>query len=166
MDKHINNNYDAPDIIMIAIGTNGGINCSLEDIYNSYYDSQGQLIDLQYVDRKTSAGAFRYCNETLRNLYPKATIFWCSPIQGYNGIRNLNSIITYGKNLKALTQVASVQFIDTEKCGITGYTEFNGANGLYLIDGLHPNSNGAKYMGYYNATKVKEYCESAKLLNN
>ena len=165
VQKIINNSYQAPDIIMIAIGTNDGINCSEQDIYNSYYDSNGNLIDLENVDRQTTAGAFRYCNETLRTLYPNATIFWCSPIQGYNSIRNLNNIITYGKNLKNLCEYSSTQFIDTQDCGITGYTEYNGSNGLYLIDGLHPNSNGAKYMGYYNATKVQEYCESAKLLN-
>lgn len=165
VQKIINNNYDDPDIILIAIGTNGGINCSESDIYNSYYDSNGNLIPLNLVDRKTSAGAFRYCNEKLRELYPNATIFWCSPIQGYNGTRNLNNIITYGKNLKNLTQYASVQFIDTEKCGITGYTENQGTEGLYLIDGLHPNANGAKYMGYYNATKVIEYNSQCKLLN-
>lgn len=165
VQKIINNNYDDPDIILIAIGTNGGIYCSESDIYNSYYDSNGNLIPLNLVDRKTSAGAFRYCNEKLRELYPNATIFWCSPIQAYNGTRNLNNIITYGKCLKNLTQFASVQFIDTEKCGITGYTENQGTEGLYLIDGLHPNSNGAKYMGYYNATKVLEYNKQCKLLN-
>lgn len=165
VQKIINNNYEAPDIIMIAIGTNGGITCTEEDIYNSYYDSQGNLIPLQDVDRKTSAGAFRYCNETLRNQYPNATIFWCSPIQAYYGLKKPNTVINWGNNLKNLCEFSSVQFVDTQDCGITAYTEYNGANGLYLIDGLHPNTNGAKYMGYYNASKVKEYTEACKLFN-
>ena len=165
VQKIINNSYEEPDIIMIAIGTNAGINCTLDDIYNSYYDSQGNLIPLEDVDRKTSAGAFRYCNETLRNLYPNSTVFWCSPIQTYYGSKKPNTVINWGTNLKNLCEFSSVQFIDTQDCGITAYTELPGANGLYLIDGLHPNANGAKYMGYYNATKVKEYCEAAKLFN-
>ena len=165
VQKILINNYSEPDIIMIAIGTNGGINCTEEEIYKSYYDSDGNLIPLENVDRKTSAGAFRYCNTTLREKYPNATIFWCSPIQGVNSIRNLNDIINYGKNLKSLCEFGSVQFVDTQDCGITGYTEINGSEGIYLVDGLHPNTKGAKYMGYYNATKVKEYTEACKLLS-
>lgn len=167
VQKILNNNYADPDIILIAIGINGGITCTENDIYNSYYDSTGNLIPLSNVDRKTSAGAFRYCNTKLREKYPNATIFWCSPIQAFNASVDLTKrIIAYGNNLSLLTKYGSVQFIDTEKCGITGYTEHNGSAGLYLVDGLHPNANGAKYMGYYNATKVKEYYDSCKLFNN
>ena len=165
VQKIINNEYQTPDIIIIAIGTNGGINCTEQDIYNSYYDASGNLIELENVDRTTSAGAFRYCNETLRTLYPNATIFWCTPIQAYYGLKKPNVVIGWGNNLKNLCEFSSVQCIDTQDCGITAYTEYNGSNGLYLLDGLHPNANGAKYMGYYNATKVKEYTESCKLFN-
>ena len=44
--------------------------------------------------------------------------------------------------------------IDTIRCGINGVNEVSGGNGRYLIDGLHPNVNGAKKIGYYNASKV------------
>lgn len=153
------NEYVIPDIIMIAIGTNDGIVANDQQIYNTYCDANRDVVPLTDVDRKTSAGAFRYCTEKLRELYPNAVIFWCSPIQASYKTRRLDYIIQWGDALERLTKFGSVQFIDTEKCGITGYTEEPQVNGLYLIDGLHPNVNGAKYMGYYNATKVKEYLD-------
>ena len=163
VQKILNNNYATPEAIFIAVGTNSGINCTKEDIYNSYYDNSGNLIPLENVDRKTSAGAFRWCTEQLRTRYPNATVFWFAPIQANNEIRNLNNVITWGENLNNLTKYGSVQFINSEECGITGYTEINGGAGLYLQDGIHPNEHGAKYLGHYNATKVKEYYNQIKL---
>lgn len=163
VQKVLNNNYATPEAIFIAVGTNSGINCTKEDIYKSYYDNNGNLIPLENVDRKTSAGAFRWCTEQLRTRYPNATIFWFAPIQANNEIRNLNNVINWGENLNNLTKYGSVQFINSEECGITGYTEINGGEGLYLQDGIHPNEHGAKYLGHYNATKVKEYYNQIKL---
>lgn len=163
VQKILNNNYEAPDAIFIAIGTNSGITCTEEEIYHAYYNQFDQLIPLENVDRKTSAGAFRYCSETLRNKYPNATIFWFSPIQGANGLRKLTDIITWGKNLNNLCKYGSDQFINSEDCGITGYTEHYGVDSKYLIDGLHPNANGAKVLGLYNGTKVQEYYQKLHL---
>lgn len=47
--------------------------------------------------------------------------------------------------------------IDTIRCGINGVNEKQGANGEYLVDGRHPNINGAKKIGYFNASKVKAF---------
>ena len=159
VQKIINNQneYITPDIIMIAIGTNDGIYATEAQIYNTYCDENRNVIPIENVNRQTSAGAFRYCTEKLKQLYPNALIFWCSPIQAAYNIRQLSQVIIWSTDLERLTKFGSVNFIDTEKCGITGYTETQGENGLYLLDGLHPNANGAKYMGYYNAVKVKEF---------
>ena len=164
VQKILNNNYEAPDAIFIAIGTNNGITCTEDEIYHAYYNQFDQLIPLENVDRKTSAGAFRYCSETLRNKYPNATIFWFSPIQGANSLRKLTDVITWGKNLDNLCKYASDQFINSEQCGITGYTEHYGVDSTYLIDGLHPNANGAKFLGLYNGTKVQEYYQKLHLI--
>lgn len=165
VQKILNNDYSQPDAILIAIGTNGGLNITEDDIYNSYYDSDKNLIALENVDRTTVAGAFRYCNETLKNKYPNSTIFWCAPIQGTEKTRGVKDIIKWGKNLQLLCQYGGAQFINTEECGITGVTEVQSSSGTFLDDGLHPNELGAKYMGHYNATKLLEYFKSCKLKN-
>ena len=45
----------------------------------------------------------------------------------------------------------------TEKCGICELFELNGKNGRDLIDGLHPNVNGAKKIAEYNFREVFNY---------
>jgi lysophospholipase L1-like esterase len=154
VQKIINNGYEAPDIIMIAIGTNNGISITKDQIKSAYYDSSNELIPLENVDRKTSAGAYRWCLEKLHETYPNAIIFWCTPIMGYQSIRSADNAINYAESLRIATEYTGQIMIDTIRCGINGVNEKNGANGQYLVDGLHPNSNGAKKIGYYNASKV------------
>lgn len=161
VQKIINNSatYPTPDFIFIAIGTNDGINTTKEDAYNQYYNSDGSIKALTDVDRQTSAGAFRYCSEKLHELYPNAMIVWCTPIQAVNTTRNVKNIIAWGDNLKLLCGFESLYCIDTEKCGICGINEIDSANGEDLIDGLHPNEQGAKKMGTFNACEFKKFLD-------
>jgi hypothetical protein len=55
---------------------------------------------------------------------------------------------------------AGQTLIDTIRRGIDGINEANNANGECLMDGLHPNMNGAKKIGYYNANKVRPFIEN------
>ena len=150
VQKILNNNYSAPDVIMIAIGTNGGINTSQEEINNAYLNGI-DVKPLEDVDRTTDAGAFRYCNDTLHNKYPNAIIIWCTPIIASSRSKTTQSIISWGDNLKLLCDYGSNYCFDTANCGIsmTNQTE-------YLYDGLHPNEYGAKKMGAYNACEFKK----------
>lgn len=150
----INNGYDTPDIILIAIGTNGGISITEDQIKAAYYDSNNTLIPLEDVDRTTNAGAYRWCLEKLHATYPDALIFWCTPIMGYQATRSAENAMAYAESLRIATEYTGQVLIDTIRCGINGVNEVSGANGQYLIDGLHPNVNGAKKIGYYNASKV------------
>ena len=154
IQKIINNNYDAPDIILIAIGTNGGITISTTDIKNAYYDTENNLIDLNNVDRKTNAGAYRYATEKLHELYPNAVIFWCTPIMGYQKTRSADNAVKYAESLRIATEYSGQIMIDTIRCGINGVNEKRNEFGEYLQDGLHPSIAGAKKIGFYNATKV------------
>ena len=147
IQKIINNSYSAPDIILIAIGTNGGINISSSDIKNAYYDSENNLINLNDVNRKTNAGAYRYATEKLHELYPNAVIFWCTPIMGYQKTRNAESAIKFAESLRIATEYSGQIMIDTIRCGINGVNEKKGEVGEYLQDGLHPNIAGAKKQG-------------------
>ena len=168
VQKVINNQdtYITPDFIIIAIGTNDGITTTLNNAYAEYYNQNGSIKALTDVDRQTSAGAFRYCNEKLHELYPDAMIVWCTPIQASNTIRNVKNVIEWGDNLKLLCSFGSNFCIDTEKCGICGINEINGSNGEDLADGLHPNSNGAKKMGTFNACEFKKFLDRVDMYNS
>lgn len=169
VEKVIRNNYEAPDIIMIAVGTNGaldnpkvnpwdgGVRITKDDISAVYYNADKSLIPLENVDRKTDAGAYRYALEKLHNQYPKAIIFWCTPIHAHQEMRTAEEIVANAESLRIATDYTGQILIDTHRCGINGLNEYNNANGEYLIDGLHPNVNGAKKIGYYNASKVKPF---------
>ena len=157
VQKIINNGYEAPDVILIAIGTNGGISISKDDIKNAYYNASGDLIALESVDRKTHAGAFRYASEKLHELYPDALIFWCAPIMGHQKKRPAQTAVTYYESLKTAVDFTGQLMIDTIHCGINGVNEKQNEAGEYLVDGLHPTIKGAKKIGYYNASVVKAF---------
>lgn len=157
VQKIINNGYEAPDVILIAIGTNGGISISKDDIKNAYYNASGDLIALESVDRKTHAGAFRYASEKLHELYPDALIFWCAPIMGHQKKRPAQTAVTYYESLKTAVDFTGQLMIDTIHCGINGVNEKQNEAGEYLADGLHPTVKGAKKIGYYNASVVKSF---------
>lgn len=157
VQKIINNGYEAPDVILIAIGTNGGISISKDDIKNAYYNASGDLIALESVDRKTHAGAFRYASEKLHELYPDALIFWCAPIMGHQKKRPAQTAVTCYESLKTAVDFTGQLMIDTIHCGINGVGEKQNEAGEYLVDGLHPTIKGAKKIGYYNASVVKAF---------
>lgn len=157
VQKILNNNYSAPDIIIIAIGTNAGISITKEQMKGAYYDSSNSLIPLDGVDRTTSAGAYRWCLEKLHTLYPNALIFWCTPIHAAQNIRTTEGTTSNAESLRIATEYTGQIMIDTIRCGINGVNEIGGENGEFLVDGLHPNANGAKKIGYYNASKVLPY---------
>ena len=152
VQKIINNAYEAPDLIIIAIGTNSGISATDEQIKATYVDSSNNKVPLSDLDKTTSAGAFRYCNETLHNLYPDAKIVWCSPIQGAS--RYPHTVSSWDDTLDKLTQNGVVYHIHTNRCGIFFANETSGQNGEYLQDGLHPNEAGAWKIANYNASEI------------
>lgn len=157
VQKVINNTYDEPDIIIIAIGTNNGIAITKQNMIDVFYDSDKQLKPLDEVDRTTDYGAFRWCFEKLHSLYPNAQIFWSTPIHGAQTMRRAERIIDCRESLQIATEYVGCVMIDSVRCGINGINEIMNTNGEYLIDGLHTNVNGAKKLGYYIASKVKPF---------
>lgn len=151
VQKIINNQYETPDLIIIAIGTNGGITADTTRITAVYYNN-GSMPPLADIDKTHSEGAFRYCTETLHNLYPNATIFWCNPIQAAIDSREIGLINSYGDNLKILTQWGAVNNVETNRCGIMSANETGQHE--YLVDGLHPNEAGALKMARYNSAVI------------
>ena len=155
VQKIINKQYEAPDLIVIAIGTNGGIELDDTRLENAFYKTvNGTRVStpLEELDRTHSEGAFRWCNETLHRLYPNAVICWCNPIQGAEKFPKI--VNTWASRLRTLTSWGGVVNIETNRCGIMMANEILNANGEDLKDGLHPNENGAEKMARYNAAAI------------
>lgn len=146
VQKILNDNYEAPDAIIIAIGTNGGIELNDGDLQNAFFTSNG-VKDIADVDRQIDAGAYRWCTQKLNEKYPNAKIIWCTPIQGaYANNKRPNVVGPWGDHLKEFCLWGSTYCFDTEKCGINA---LNASVNLY--DGLHPDVAGAKLIAQYNA---------------
>lgn len=142
------------DIIIMAAGTNDKMPES-DEITDAQFVKDGVFIPLMDADRKTWGGSVRYVSESLYELYPNAVQFICTPIQADEKVRPFRSILAKGNYLKELSARLSVRYIDTLYCGIYGRYEKWQENGRSLVDGLHPNKNGAVQMADFIAAAVK-----------
>ena len=154
-----NPDFDDFDLIIIAAGTNDAFvkqRCNIDSI-EEQFTINGKVVPSAEVNCCTVAGAMRIIYEKLRALYPNALIYFCSPIQGEDGIRPYHSIL-YKRNLISAVcdRISDVTFVDTFSCGICGIYEKHFENGRDLVDGLHPNANGAKKIGLFNARTLKQ----------
>ncbi|MBO5908495.1 MAG: SGNH/GDSL hydrolase family protein [Clostridia bacterium] len=153
-----NSDFEDFDLIIIAAGTNDVFvkeKCNIDTIEEQFTLGEDTL-PIEDVNYCTVAGGMRCVYEKLRALYPSAKIFFCSPVQGNESMRSYESIL-YKRNLISAVcdRISDVTFVDTFNCGICGIYEKTWAEGRDLIDGLHPNANGAKKIGLYNALAVK-----------
>lgn len=152
-----NSDYQNFDFIIIAGGTNDNpytLNTNYDNINSQFTDEDGNYLPLENVDRTTFAGAMRYIYQTLQQLYPNAIIFFNTPTQTAvtsSGWWTTTKAFNINKIIKEICKRLSVNVLDTYKCGICGIYETENQDGRDLIDGIHPNSNGAKKLGYYNA---------------
>ena len=152
VQKILNGTYDIPDIIIIACGTNDDNDAT---VIETQFTSGSAYIDIATVDKKTYAGAMRYCIETLMVKYPKAQIFICTPIQGAEIIRPAVGQKAKCDTIKNVAERMSIPIIDCNKeSGIYGKYETQNVNGRCLIDGLHPNSTGGERLGNYISREV------------
>jgi len=147
--------YDNFDMIIISCGTNDTGYEDVSTIENQFIEN-GQVVPLERANRKTFAGAMRYCYEKLHSLYPNAQIFFCTPIQESYGGETYQSIKDKGALIKSICERLSVDYIDTFRCGICDIYNKPAANGEDLVDGVHPNTNGALKIARYNAKKVAQ----------
>lgn len=149
--------YQNFDYIIIAAGTNDNpytLDKNYNNIDSQFTASDGNYVSLDNVDRTTFAGAMRYIYQTLQSLYPNATIIFNTPTQTAvtsTGWWTTTKAYKLNKIIFDICKRLSVKVIDSYRCGICGIYEKDGENGRDLRDGIHPNSNGAKKLGYYNA---------------
>ncbi len=151
------NDMEIPDIIIISAFTNDSFTPSqlTSDTDVNVYDDNSSWVDVNTVDRKTPEGAMRWQTTKLHELFPNARIFYASPIQSHPMIHKISETIAKEDKMQRVCRKLSVQLIKAgSESGITGEFEFNLANGKYLSDGLHPNTEGGKVLGRYYANEV------------
>lgn len=150
-------NPDFVDYILIFAGTNdhailsefqGGVTQFINTATNSY-------IDIDTVDRTRYDGAMRWVTEKLWGIFPRAKIYWITPIQGAEPIRQTRLQIMKSDYMKEISTWLACPVIDaTRNSGIYGRYENANAIGKYLFDGLHPTGEGYKLLGEFIAKEV------------
>jgi len=141
--------YEDFDAIIIAAGTN---DVNTDDGLDTQFVVGGVPVALDDLDRMTWGGAMRYAYERLRNLYPDAAFFYCSPIQGAEMTRPYSVITEKRERMRDICdRISDVTFVDTFNCGVCGVYELANTEGRDLIDGLHPLATGAMKIAKYNA---------------
>ncbi len=152
--------YDDKDIIFISAGANdaaGNISQTEIDNMESQFVVNGEVVPLENIDRTTVGGAMRYAYEKLREMYPNADIFFCTPTQAHESIRSYAKISLTRNAIKAFCdRISDVDCIDVFNCGICGIYETPGA-GKYLKDGLHPNAKGGRKQATYISRHIKNF---------
>ena len=160
--KNANPDYDDFDLIIIAAGTNDAYfeeNCNPETI-EEQFTKDGKVVPSSEVNCCTWSGAMRIIYERLKEFYPNAKICFCSPIQAEGTIRPYKYTLHKRNLIKAICdRISDVIFVDTFNCGICGIYEKPWDKGRDLIDGLHPNINGAKKIAEYNIRAIKQSLE-------
>ena len=146
------------DCIIISAGTNDTnvTNPSDADIEAQFYNNDMTIKPLSDVDRTTWEGAMRYTVETLKNKYPLAKIFICTPVQRYyvsdEPVRSLYSTIkTKNEIIKKMCMRLGIECIDTEACGISGMSEFD------FVDRFHLKPWAAKKLSRYIISRYMQW---------
>jgi lysophospholipase L1-like esterase len=163
VQKIINQAYAPPDIIIIFAGTNdvlAKVNLTDEQINAEFFEGTTK-VDLVNADRTNFAGAMRYSIETLRNTYPNAQIFICTPLQKANTeVDKYIEIKAKNDLMKKIAARLSVPVIDImSETGVYGQNAIMSTSTLDHRDGLHLTAVGAKKVGQYIARKIINwYC--------
>lgn len=163
MQRLINEDYEKPNVIIIACGINDtGASCELysDELFESkFYTDRDSLSN---TVKKTLGGGLRANIEALKALYPTATIIVSTPIQSpYKYFRPyIPNTCTW---IKKFAEFYSCPVIDAySESGISAFFEkgwddmsYNGDNaGRYLFDGLHPNVDGYKLLSNYFSNRI------------
>jgi len=158
VQKIVNTTYDAPDIIIIAAGTNDSDSAFADSEIEAQFFAAGVPVALENADRKTWAGSMRWSIETLRVTYPNAQIFITTPLQRFSDtVDSFNIVRDKGDIIKRICARLSIPVIDTLECGVYGQYAVNGVATLDYNDGLHLSAIGAEKMGKYIARKIIDW---------
>ena len=158
---------EIPDFVLISASTNDFWdkatldNRQLPNFQNNVgeYRSGKTFIPVDSVNRTQVDGAMRWQAEKIWSIYPDTKIIFIAPIQSADSnTRPTWSILAKGELMEYISNNLGCKTIKAgAECGIYANREFNGSEGKYLEDGLHPNVEGGKILGNYNARQVINY---------
>ncbi len=147
-----NGNAKRPDVFAFAMGTNDDAGM-LGDPAKALTGKT--LVGNENIDLFTEAGAMRWCIQTISENFPEARIFVLTPIQAADPDHNAKIEKQISEVFTKIAGGMSVQLIDCfHGCGICEKFENKGAEGRYLIDGLHPKANGQAREGSFAASQI------------
>ena len=147
VQQMLNGTYETPDIVIISASTNDA------DSHFVYDETQFADSDVDNCDLRNASGAIRWMYEKIMSVYPNAQVYYATPIQSASPTRTFSMLKNKRDVIVESCERMSVYIIDAfYKSGVYSAFEINGSNGKYLIDGLHPNANGAIVIAscYYN----------------
>lgn len=181
VDKFLKEFEDAPfspEVIVISAGTNDADSLVPESVDWNYIEgffTEGareiplseptfDATDTYCRYRKSMVGAIRHCVTILKERFPYAKIYLCTPIEGAPGMKIPENIAKKQKLISYTADRLGIGCIHVgEECGIIGANEVSGKNGVDLADGLHPNVNGSWKMANYIADMLKLKANKANL---
>ena len=138
---------DDSEIIVISLGAN---DASPTDSY----DTAMAVANRQSLDTSKLYQAIRYAMWTLRTKYPTALCFVATPIQR----ASREPIHSLYKAICEMGNRYNFIVIDAQnESGIVRENEVNDGAGVFLTDGLHPNTAGKKKMAELYGSKISQY---------
>lgn len=156
--------YEDFDIILIAGGTNDTIDLdnpetldTIETQFTTAYSTGGSsftVVPIETVNRTTWAGSMRWTHDKLYEAYPKAKIFFMTPIQEI--MESYKSIKLKGDTIDMIADRLSVETIDVRRCGILNTREHPDTK-VDLADGIHPSGSGNAKMANYVTNYLLKY---------
>ena len=152
----------APDLIIIMAGTNDATasyrpSSTSKSAAEEFADSNGYITDAELGTLTSIVSAMRYDIETLRTNFPGAQIVVMTPIESTTF--TLAKIKEVSKCIYECAEYLGIDCVRLgEHCGI--YREMENTTPTFLTDGIHPNENGAKMIGYYAASAIKSIVRS------
>lgn len=138
-----------PDIFIIAAGTNDVSQSSDRGEISDAFDVTANYPnDLDTLDNKKMTSALKRVLLYIQTNYPKAKIYYCTPIHGGYGGRTLQALRDVSDKNAEVCGYMSVEVIDLfRRSGINGIFEnqqhIDAGNTRDTIDGVHVRQSGA-----------------------
>lgn len=145
VENWVGSAYTAPDFIFIELGQNGTFSGDPQTVWAKN--------EAELSPSASTVECIRYNLAILSRAYPNCKIVLISPYQ--NPSSEVQQQYTKGETLEECAKRQGIGFLDWRLCNIRRENETAGANGLYLSDGLHPNTNGCKYLSKLAAEYIK-----------
>ncbi|MBP5606524.1 MAG: SGNH/GDSL hydrolase family protein, partial [Ruminiclostridium sp.] len=135
-----------PDIFVFALGTND---------QEETYGSAEEALASEEPDLYTSAGAMCACIRSISDSFPSCEVFVLTPIQTASREHNRKIERMISDIFVPITSALGVRLIDCfHNCIINEVNEREFGEGLFLKDGLHPNSSGILQQGKFITREI------------